>query len=110
MGYVQSGNNYGGSTDAPIIFLLMGVLCLLMVSAAADDVPVLQALNTGNVQNGAGIPGTRSDADGRFALMCPHPQRATPWSPSPAMLFGFVVTRHPDYGITVTPWQRTDAG
>lgn len=79
-----------------IIFLLMGVLCLLTVPAAAEDVPGIQAVMTGTVQNGAGIPGTHSDADGRFALMCPHPQRATPWSPSPAMLFGFVVTRHPD--------------
>lgn len=97
--------------------------------------PPLSALTQGTVQNGAGIPvadvevfcwwfyapslepatftrggEARSGADGRFALMCPHPRMAPPSSPSPGMLLGFVVTRHPDYGITVLPWQRADAG
>ncbi len=53
---------------------------------------------------------TRSGADGRFALMCPHPMRALDPAVPHGMLLGFVVTRHPDYGITVTPWQRIDAG
>ncbi len=53
---------------------------------------------------------TRSGADGRFALMCPHPMGALDPSVPPGMLLGFVVTRHPDYGITVTPWQRIGAG
>lgn len=53
---------------------------------------------------------TRSGADGRFVLMCPRPMRALEPAVPHGMLLGFVVTRHPDYGITVTPWQRIDAG
>ena len=117
------------------IFLLMGVPCLLTVPAVAEDATAVYAVMSGTLQNGVGIPvsgvevscwwfdaptlepptftrggETRSGADGRFALMCPHPRQAPPWLPPPGMLFGFVVTRHPDYGITVTPWQRSDAG
>lgn len=53
---------------------------------------------------------THSGADGRFALMCPHPMGSLDPAVPTGMLLGFVVTRHPDYGITVTPWQRVGAG
>ncbi len=42
-----------------------------------------------------------SEANGTFRLTCPFPVGATG---------GYVVTHHPEYGITVTPWQRTSAG
>jgi hypothetical protein len=52
----------------------------------------------------------RSGSDGAFTLLCEFPSREDGPEDSIDFQDGFVVIQHPDFGLSITPWEETNDG